>query len=200
MAEKLRFQCDVGWRNMTPLPGGRRHCGRCDHAVHDLTRFTHREALAFRKSHPDACIHVMADAETGELVFASERRRLPVHGAAIAAMLTLGCGDDPASSEASLAPPTVEALVERGTAHVAADEQPAEAAHPVADETREAEPDETPSASEFDALPQDASSGEAPPEDVAARPPRRHRAAAAGDEAQPSTMGRRLVEVDGFVF
>lgn len=199
MAEKLRFQCDMGWEKLTPLAGGRRHCGQCDHAVHDLTRFTRREAVAFRNAHPRACVHVTIDADTGELVFAPERRRLPVGGAAIAAMLTLGCGNEASSAEANLGPPAVEVFAEPAS-HPLVDEPAAHppegepASHPLVHEPAldELAPDEVAIAPELD--PAEASSDEVPPpSEVAPRRQRRRSRAAAPDADAPRTTKRQIL-------
>lgn len=117
MGDKLRFRCDVGWENMTPLGDGRRHCARCDKPVHDLTRLTRKQAERFRRENPGACVHVVARADTQELVFAPEpRRRLPVREAAVAAALAMGCSARPSSDGPPMPvaePPVVQAPVVR---------------------------------------------------------------------------------------
>ncbi len=114
MRRTLRFRCDVGWANMTPLPDGTRHCARCERPVHDLTRFTKREAARFRETHPDACVHVVARVDTQELVFRPEPRvRLPVAGAVVAAALSVSCVQQGPSQSTTAA--AVERPVEQGS-------------------------------------------------------------------------------------
>ena len=63
----LRFACDEDPDAMERRDGAR-HCARCDHAVHDLSAMTEREARAFLADKTDQrrCISYLYD-EDGQL-------------------------------------------------------------------------------------------------------------------------------------
>lgn len=95
----LRFACDEDPDTMERRDGAR-HCARCDHAVHDLSAMTEREARAFLADKPAQrrCISYLYD-EDGQLVFAQPPPPAPLYkklsiAALLAAPLLLAACDD----------------------------------------------------------------------------------------------------------
>lgn len=72
---ELSFSCGEDFESMERR-GAARHCASCDHAVHDLSSMTEREATAFLARHQDAelCVRYLSD-EDGAPLFMPEPSR-----------------------------------------------------------------------------------------------------------------------------
>jgi hypothetical protein len=72
---ELSFSCGEDFESMERR-GGAHHCASCDHAVHDLSSMTEREAAAFLARHQDAelCVRYLSD-EDGAPLFMPEPSR-----------------------------------------------------------------------------------------------------------------------------
>jgi hypothetical protein len=116
-ALKLSFSCGEDFESMERR-GATRHCASCDHAVHDLSSMTEREATAFLARHQDAelCVRYLSD-EDGKPLFMPEPsrglrllrqvdgvQRLAAAALVAAPLLLTACDEEPVGHAQAQAP------------------------------------------------------------------------------------------------
>jgi hypothetical protein len=103
MEFEIPSPCEERWEDMEPVQGGR-FCGRCRHAVLDLSQLTRKgaERLLRGERGDYACVQ-LAVGEDGAAIFRPERARGVATGAILAAALGLaGCEASGGEGEAAI--------------------------------------------------------------------------------------------------
>ncbi len=94
LSMRVASPCSERWEDMLPRGEGR-HCASCEKTVVDLTRVTRRQAEQLVREKGGALCVRLAEDERGELVFRSERKRLPVFAPVALASLLAACAAEP---------------------------------------------------------------------------------------------------------
>jgi hypothetical protein len=114
---ELSFSCGEDFESMERR-GGARHCASCDHAVHDLSSMTEREATAFLARHQDAelCVRYLSDEDGAPLFMPEPSRglrllrqvdgvqRLAAAALVAAPLLLTACDEEPVGHAQAQAP------------------------------------------------------------------------------------------------
>jgi hypothetical protein len=114
---ELSFSCGEDFESMERR-GAARHCASCDHAVHDLSSMTEREATAFLARHQDAelCVRYLSDEDGAPLFMPEPSRglrllrqvdgvqRLAAAALVAAPLLWTACDEEPVGHAQAQAP------------------------------------------------------------------------------------------------